>query len=99
MQRLNQRERILELLRSHDGAWVPLPEILALHIAQYAARIFELRRAGYQIENRQEGEHSWFRLLPEKSFLRKGSSEPAHAPKPVQSEQGELFTPAHRDLG
>jgi hypothetical protein len=93
MQRLNQRERLLELLRSHNGAWVPLPEILDLHIAQYAARIFELRRAGYQIENRQEGEHSWFRLL--------GFTAPVSAPasKPMQSAQGELFTPAHRDLG
>jgi hypothetical protein len=91
MQRLNQRKRILELLRSHDGAWVPLPEILDLQVAQYGARILELRRAGYQIENRQEGEHSWFRLI--------GFTAPAPAPNQPQSAQGELFAAQHKDLG
>src|SRR4029077_3925120 len=91
--RPSQRERLLELLQSHGGAWVPLPEILDLQVAQYGARIFELRRAGYQIENRQEGEHTYFRLL--------GFTAPVSAPKHPQSVQGELFdlTPPHRDLG
>src|SRR4029077_16943774 len=94
--RPSQRERLLELLQSHGGAWVPLPEILDLQVAQYGARIFELRRAGYQIENRQEGEHSWFRLL---SAPVKKAAESAAFPKQPQAAQGELFTPAHRDLG
>ncbi|MCI0404133.1 MAG: hypothetical protein L0212_11535 [Acidobacteria bacterium] len=67
-----QRERLLRLLEDNCGAWVPLPRILALGIAQYSARIFELRREleprGWRIENRTERVggvvHSWFRLVP-----------------------------------
>ena len=63
----NQRGRILRILIDAHGAWVSLPEILALGIAQYGARILELRRQGFIIENRTEhvdGErHSWFRLV------------------------------------
>lgn len=62
-----QSEKILSLLRSAHGAWVPLPEILALCIAQYNTRIFELRKRGLNIENRTETvdgvKHSWFRLV------------------------------------
>jgi hypothetical protein len=58
-----QRDRLLRLLQKRAPAWVALPEILALHIAQYNARVFELRRHGYVIENKQEGEKSWFRLV------------------------------------
>lgn len=43
--------------------WVPLPDILALRIAQYNARIFELRGLGHPIESKQEGDRSWFRLI------------------------------------
>lgn len=70
MNRKTQRDRILRLLSDAQGGWVPLPDILALGIAQYNARIFELRRlGGFNIENRTEtdtetGErHSWFRLV------------------------------------
>ena len=89
--RLTQRDRLLQLLQSRSGAWVPLPEILNLQVAQYGARIFELRRAGYQIENKQEGEHTYFRLL--------GFTTPVSASKQPQSAQGELFALQHRDLG
>jgi hypothetical protein len=62
-----QSLRIITLLRSARGAWVPLPEVLALGIAQYNARIFELRKRGLNIENRTESidgiRHSWFRLV------------------------------------
>jgi Helix-turn-helix domain len=62
-----QSERILKLLRSARGAWIPLPEILALGVAQYNARIFELRKRGLNIQNRTETvdgvRHSWFRLV------------------------------------
>jgi hypothetical protein len=47
-----QRSKILALLVQARGAWVPLPDILALGIAQYNARIFELRRLGFAVENR-----------------------------------------------
>ncbi len=63
-----QRARILALLVNARGRWVPLPEILELHISQFGARIFELRRTGFQIENKIERDdsgvvHSWYRLL------------------------------------
>jgi hypothetical protein len=64
-----QEERILAVVRAACGEWVPLPRILALQIAQYGARIYTLRRRGFNIESRVEtvkGErHSWFRLLPD----------------------------------
>lgn len=60
-----QRGRILRLLLEARGDWVPLPAIVAL-AAQYSARIFELRRRGFRIENRTQkvgdSRHSWFRL-------------------------------------
>jgi len=62
-----QAEKILALLRSAHGGWVPLPEIMAC-AAQYNARVFELRQRGLNIENRTEtmgngSRHSWFRLV------------------------------------
>jgi hypothetical protein len=59
-----QRDRLLALLKSRAPNRVPLPDILALGIAQYNARILELRRLGHRIESEQEGDHSWFRLVP-----------------------------------
>jgi hypothetical protein len=60
-----QRGRILELL-IRRGNWVPLPELLALGIAQYSARIHDLRALGFRIENRRErvngALHTYFRL-------------------------------------
>jgi hypothetical protein len=47
--RQTQRARILALLISSTG-WISLPELLALAICRYSARIFELRRQGYLIE-------------------------------------------------
>jgi hypothetical protein len=64
---LSQRARILRELIAANGAEVSLLDILALHIAQYNARIHELRRAGFDIQNRVEDingvRHSWFRLV------------------------------------
>lgn len=57
---------ILRLLIDARGAWVSLPEIMAC-AAQYNARIFSLRRMGFNVENRTETvngvRHSWFRLI------------------------------------
>jgi hypothetical protein len=76
-----QSERILAVLRSANGAWVPLPEILALGVAQYNARIFELRRHGLTIENRTETvdgvRHSWFRLVDPPAATGPEPSKPA----------------------
>jgi Helix-turn-helix domain len=65
--RKTQRARILRLLIDARGAWVSLPTILDLHISQFGARIFELRRMGFGIENKTERDdsgavHSWYRL-------------------------------------
>jgi hypothetical protein len=65
--RRTQCEKILALLQSANGQWVPLPQILALGCAQYSARIHTLRHEmGFHIENRTEVKngvrHSWFRL-------------------------------------
>lgn len=62
-----QQTRIFRLLERHAPDWVPLPQVLALGISQYGARIKELRDAGHQIENKVEQcgkeRHSWFRLV------------------------------------
>jgi hypothetical protein len=47
-----QQEKILRLLQSRPNEWVGLPNILSLGVAQYGARILELRRMGYNIENK-----------------------------------------------
>jgi helix-turn-helix protein len=79
-----QSDTILALLRSARGAWVPLPEILDLGIAQYNARIFELRERGLNIENRTQTvdgvRHSWFRLVDTPAV-------PAPAPVPSKPSQ------------
>lgn len=66
-ERKKQRQRILDLLIAARGAWVPLPSILVLGVAQYNARVYELRALGFRIENKIERDadrqvHSWFRL-------------------------------------
>ena len=63
-----QREIILELLRQSRarGESLPLPKIQETRIAQFTARLFELRRLGFVIENelkRIDGTvHSSYRL-------------------------------------
>jgi hypothetical protein len=63
-----QRENILRVLVNAQGGWVPSPQIAAL-AQQYNARLFELRRSGFAIENKTQtdegtGERrSWFRLV------------------------------------
>ena len=44
MSRATQCERLLNLLKSHEGQKVTLPRILDLRIANYRARLTELRR-------------------------------------------------------
>ncbi len=95
-----QRDRLLALLKSRAPAWVPLPDILALGIAQYNARIFELRGLGHRIESKQEGDRSWFRLvlalasaaIPESHAIQGPSDNP-------ESMFGDLATERHRDDG
>lgn len=60
------REKLLALFREFEGQWIELPAILRLGVAQYNARIKQLRGEGYVIENRVEWrgrvKHSWFRF-------------------------------------
>ncbi len=64
-QRITQRGRILRLLESRQGEWVPLYEITPL-AAQYNTRIKELRERGHIIDNHTRHVdgvvHSWFRI-------------------------------------
>ncbi len=48
----HQQRKIPDFLLERPNQWVRLPEILALGIAQYGARILEARRMGFVIENR-----------------------------------------------
>ena len=100
--RNSQRGRILRLLIQARGGWVSLTEILALGIAQYNARLFELRGLGFRIENRRRQHCSEFRLVP-------GPAASAPEPKqcsinlPDTAEGDWLFPddapPRHLDLG
>jgi hypothetical protein len=60
----DQQQHIYELLLSKE--WVTLPEIMDLRIANYRARISELREQGYHIECETEWvngvRHSKYRL-------------------------------------
>lgn len=76
----NQREKLLRALEraplcgaehpAGPGRWLSVREILLLGIAQYGARISELRKCGWQIENRtkfdelRQERFSWYRLVP-----------------------------------
>jgi len=83
-ERHNQGARLLRLFLDSHGAWIPLPEILKLGIAQFGARIFELRRLGFQIENETHRDdsgviHSRYRLVrsePERAPTADADSQP-----------------------
>ncbi len=61
-----QQQKVLALLEANKDEWVPLPSIMALGIAQYNARIYELRKLGKRILNKTKEingiKHSWFCL-------------------------------------
>jgi len=76
-----QRGTILRLLIEARGGWVSSPEIAAC-AQQYNARIFELRKLGFCIENRTEtvpgtgARRSWFRLINSPSVKRSRQEPP-----------------------
>ena len=47
-----QKQELEKFFKSRTNQWVTLPEILRLGIAQYTARIHDLRSSGMRIENR-----------------------------------------------
>jgi len=63
-----QCKQLKNMFLSSPNTWIPLPRILLMGIAQYNARIFDLRKEGMQIENmtkRENGtKHSWYRFVP-----------------------------------
>jgi hypothetical protein len=65
--RTTQRDRLYQLLYNHRNEYVGLPQILELKIAQFGARIKELRALGADIRNRRETKdgatHSWYKLV------------------------------------
>jgi Txe/YoeB family toxin of Txe-Axe toxin-antitoxin module len=67
-QKLNpQALRILKKLQEYEGRFVPLPEILSMFIGSYTRRITEIRRAGYNVELKDERvngqRHTAYRLV------------------------------------
>lgn len=58
-----QRGRLLALLKARANVWIPLAQVMAIAGPQYGARVHELRGLGHRIENFQQGERSWFRLV------------------------------------
>ncbi len=87
----SQRATILHLLREVRGRWLPSPEIAAC-AQQYNARLLELRRLSFCIENRTETDpdtgvrRSWFRLVSSSS-----SKLPQTKPRlPTGSNQARL---------
>lgn len=89
----SQAGRILALLELARGGKVTLPEILALRVSQYNARIFELRhKYGFHIENGTEpgrSDHTWFRLISEPRPL-----SPVPVPSRDPDNPTNLFTHA-----
>jgi hypothetical protein len=65
-----QKDKLLAFFKERPDTWIALPEILQLGIAQYNARIHDIRKEGIIIENRWEViegvKHSWFRYIPAK---------------------------------
>lgn len=104
-ERNTQRAAILRLLIAARGAWVPLPNILVLGIAQYNARIFELRALGFRIENKIERDadgqvHSWFRLARGcEQAQEQSDSGYAKRTREIESKAAPLFAsaPAEHD--
>jgi len=62
-----QKDRLRKFFKERPNTWIPLPEILKLLIAQYNARIFDLRGEGMKIENKTEivdgQRHSYYRYV------------------------------------
>jgi hypothetical protein len=82
----SQRAAILRLLLDAKGSRIASPEIAA-YALQYNARIFELRKLGFNIENRVQIDEetstrcSWFRLVASPAV-------PAPKREPVRDADG-----------
>jgi len=96
-----QRDKSLELLLRAHGAWVLLPELLAI-ASQYNARVHELRALGFAIENKtwwSDGQrHSAFRLILGAKVAPLLPAAPTPPPT-YQQEPLFHFVLEHRDNG
>jgi hypothetical protein len=106
MKRDSMEQRILMVLDAYWPGWVPAPELAKISL-QYSARIFALRKAGWEIANKIEihngVKHGFFRLgstpIPRSAELR-GHRTPD--PPSESQEPGSLFDDLpcrHVDLG
>jgi hypothetical protein len=105
----SQKARIAWKLHAAYPNWVPAPSLAAVSL-QYSARIFELRREGWQIDNKVEVQpdgtkHGFFRLAQpmtypnpsDKRELRPAIDVPTRSAPPA-SLFGDLSI-QHRDDG
>ena len=97
MSRTTQRDRLRLLFEANLSVPIPLPKILELGIAQYGARILELRREGYDIRNDTvdvvDGQkHTAFTYHGRRTVTvapRDDWHEPAHGPRPFALAAGQ----------
>ena len=86
--RTTQRGRILRLLQECSNQWVPSYELAAIAL-QYGARVYELRKQGYLIENKAQDingqTHGAFRLVPAGAQAKLFDLETL--PAPMQAEE------------
>jgi hypothetical protein len=91
-----QRDRLLALFEANFGKPVPLPEILALGIAQYNARIFELRREGFDVRSETVDvvggqKHTVFVYHGRKAGPIHCEAAPSPSPQPRDSGSGDWY--------
>jgi hypothetical protein len=64
-----QRERVLNTLRSANGAWVSILTFVNMGILRYGGRIHEIRKSGIAVESREErkgkSRHVFYRIPAE----------------------------------
>ena len=62
-----QRSRVLRLLQESSNQWVPSYRLAEIAL-QYGARVYELRKQGYKIDNKMQDvngkTYGAFRLVP-----------------------------------
>lgn len=64
--RKSQRTRILELLVENANEWVSLKKIMGLKIANHTARLTEIKKEWFVIENKTEWKKNWYFGSPQK---------------------------------
>jgi hypothetical protein len=101
----SQEKRILHLLHASWPEWTPAPTLSRISL-QYNARVFSLRRKGWQIETRVETRngvrHGSFRLARPGSFPNPRNANAQQVQSISTHNNDSLFgdlTERHRDDG